>query len=68
MLCAHTARSTYPGTDKQAQVPLISRHWTTEWWCSDTETESPRISDVRRPIGSWNMVMIALGPVILAEQ
>jgi hypothetical protein len=67
-LCAHTARSVHPGTDKRAQVLLISRHWTAKWWCSSAETESPRIPNVRRPIGSGNVVMIALGPAIPAEQ
>jgi hypothetical protein len=67
-LRAHTARSTYPGADKWLQVPLISRHWTVKWWCSGAEMESPRISDVRRPIGSGKVVMIASGLVIPAEQ
>jgi hypothetical protein len=38
------------------------------WWCSGAETESPRISYVRRPIGLGNVVMIASGPVIPAER
>jgi hypothetical protein len=42
-LCAHTACSAYPGADKGAQILLISWHWTTKWWCSGAETESPRI-------------------------
>jgi hypothetical protein len=67
-LCAHTARSAYPGADKWAQVPLISRHWTMKWWCSGAETESSRIPDARHPVGSRNVVMIASGPVIPAEQ
>jgi hypothetical protein len=40
-LRAHTARSAYPGTDKWAQVPLISRHWMVKWRCSSTEMEYP---------------------------
>jgi hypothetical protein len=68
VLRAHTAHSVYPGADKRAQVPLISRRWTTKWWCSGAETESPCIPDARRPIGLGNVVMIASSPVIPAEQ
>jgi hypothetical protein len=67
-LHAHTARSTYPGADKWAQVLFISRHWAVKWWCNDAEMKSPRIPDARRPIGSGNVVMIASGPAIPAEQ
>jgi hypothetical protein len=68
VLRAHTARSTYPGADKWAQVPLINRHWTAKWWCTGAEMESPRIPYVRCPIGSRIVVMIASGPTISAEQ
>jgi hypothetical protein len=67
-LRAHTARSTYPGADKWAQAPLISRHWTVKRWCSNAETESPRILYARRPIGLGIVVMITSGPVISAGQ
>jgi hypothetical protein len=67
-LRAHTAHSAYLGIDKWAQVSLISRHWTTKWWCSGAETEPPHIPYVRRPVGSGNVVMIASGPAIPAEQ
>jgi hypothetical protein len=67
-LRAHTARSAYPGVDKRAQVPLITRHWMVKWWCSGAETESPRILDARRPVGLGNVVMIASGPAIPAGQ
>jgi hypothetical protein len=67
-LRARTARSAYPGADKQAQVLLISRHWTSKWWCSGAETESSRILDARRPVGSGNVIMITSGPVIPAKQ
>jgi hypothetical protein len=39
VLYAHTTRSSYSGADKWAQVPLISRHWMTKWWCSSAEME-----------------------------
>jgi hypothetical protein len=68
VLHAHTARSAYRGADKQTEVPLISRHWTAKWWCSGAEIESPHISYARRPVGSGNVVMIALGPMIPAGQ
>jgi hypothetical protein len=67
-LCTHTARFTYPGADKWAKVPLISRHWMAKWWCSGAEIESPCIPYAQRPIDSRVMVMIASGPVTSAEQ
>ncbi len=63
-LGAHTARSAHPGANKWAQAPLISRHWTAKRWCSDAETESPRILYARHPIGSRIVVMITSGPAI----
>jgi hypothetical protein len=57
-----------PPLQAGAQVLLIGRHWTAKWWCSGAETESPRILYARCPVGSGNMVMIASGPVIPAEQ
>jgi hypothetical protein len=57
VLCAHTARSAYPGADKWAQVLLISWHWTAKWWCSGAETESPRISYAWCPVGSGIVVV-----------
>jgi hypothetical protein len=68
VLHAHTARSAYPGADKRAQVPLLNRHWKAKWWWSGAEMESPRILYVRHPVGSGNVVMIASGPAIPAEQ
>jgi hypothetical protein len=67
-LRAHTVHSAYPDANKRAQIPLISRHWTTKWWCSGAETESPRIPYARRLIGLGIVVMIASGPVTSAEQ
>jgi hypothetical protein len=67
-LRAHTAHSAHPGTDKRAQVLLISQHWTTEWWCSGAETESLCIPDAWRPISLGNVVITASGPMITAEQ
>jgi hypothetical protein len=67
-LRAHTAHSAHPGTDKRAQVLLISQHWTAKWWCSGAETESLCIPDAWRPIGSGNVVITASGPMITAEQ
>jgi hypothetical protein len=67
-LRAHTTRSAYPDTDKWAQVPLISQHWTTKWWCGGTETESPHIPYARRPVGLGIVVMITSGPATSAEQ
>jgi hypothetical protein len=49
-------------------APLLNRHWKAKWWCSGAEMESPRISYVRRLVGSGNVVMIASGPAIPAEQ
>jgi hypothetical protein len=68
VLHAHTTCSAYPSTDKRAQVPLISWHWTAKWWCSGAKTESPRIPYTRHPIGSGIVVMIASGPVIPVDQ
>jgi hypothetical protein len=68
VLRAHATRSAYPGTDKWAQVPLISRHWTTKWWCSGDETESPHIPYARCPVSSRIVVMIASGPATSTEQ
>jgi hypothetical protein len=66
---AHRARcSTYPGTDRWAQDPLISRRWTVRWWCSSAETKSPCILYVWCPVGLGNVAMIASGLVISAEQ
>jgi hypothetical protein len=67
-LRTHTARSAYPGADKWAQTPLISRHWTVKRWCNDAEAESTRIPYARHPIGSGIMVMITSGPTISAVQ
>jgi hypothetical protein len=63
VLGAHTARSAYPGADKQAEVPLISQHWMVKWWCSIAETESLHIPSIRGIV-----VMIASGPTTSAKQ
>jgi hypothetical protein len=65
---AHIARSAYPGADKWAKVPLVSRHWTAKWWFNGAETESPRIPYAWRADGLGIMVMIASGPATSAEQ
>jgi hypothetical protein len=67
-LCAHTARSAYPGADKWVQAPLISRHWTTKRWSNGVEIDSPRIPYARCLVGSGIVVMITSGPVISAVQ
>jgi hypothetical protein len=68
VLRAHTVCSAYPGADKWAKVPLVSRHWTTKWWCNSAETESPCIPYAWHPDGSGIMVMIASGPMISTKQ
>jgi hypothetical protein len=67
-LHAHIAHSAYPGTDKWGQALLISQRWTMKRWCNGAETESPRISYARRPVGSGIMVMITSGAAIFVEQ
>jgi hypothetical protein len=61
-LYAHTARSSYPGADKGAQVLPISRHWTAEWWCSGTETECPSHPICAAPRRFGNRGHDCLGP------
>jgi hypothetical protein len=39
VLHAHTARRSYPGADKGAQVPPISQRWLVKWWYDGAETE-----------------------------
>jgi hypothetical protein len=47
-LRAHTARGSYPGADKGAQVPPISQRWSVKWWYGGIEMEHPARAASRR--------------------